>query len=59
MFLTILTGPSKQFPIPKEKRGTKKDHEDFFSVKFVVWVLRGVQTLVSARPMKPGELNYS
>ena len=57
--LTVLRGQAKQFPIPKEKRDTKKDHEDFFSVKFAVWVLRGVKTLVSAIPMKPRVLTYS
>ncbi len=56
---TVLRGQSKQFPIPKEKRGTKEDHEGFFSVKFAVWILRGVQSLVSARPMKTGVLTYS
>lgn len=40
--LTVLTGQCKQFPIPKEKRDTKKDHEDFFSFKLAVWVLRAV-----------------
>lgn len=43
--LTLLREQSKQFPILKEKRDTKKDHEDLFSLKFAVWVL------VSARPM--------
>lgn len=57
--LTVRRGWSKQFPIPKEQRGTMKDHEDRFSVMFAVWVLRGAQTLVSARPMKPGKLSYS
>lgn len=56
---TVLRGQCKQFPIPKEKRGTKKEHEDLFSVKFAVWILRGVQTLVTARPMKTGVLTYS
>lgn len=38
---TVLRGQSKQFPIPKETRGTKKDHEDFCSVKLALWILTG------------------
>lgn len=40
--LTVLRGQSKQFPIPKERRGTEKDHEGLLSVKLALWVLRGV-----------------
>lgn len=56
---TALRGQCKQFPIPEERRGMKKDHEDFFSAKFAVWTVRGTQTLVSVRPMKTEEQSHS